>query len=503
MNEKIYFIKGEINKEKFGFSLLFLGIIYLLIMTYIGFSKPAIWNPEIFSLGLATLPLNEFLDLGIRDFHPLLYYFILKVFIKFFALFNITDLVLIGKIVSLTPFYLLLILSFTKIKENFGILTCGIFTLCINSMPQLMFYGVEIRMYGWGLLFVTASLVYMYEILKNNSWKNWAIFTLLTIFSAHTHYFSGIASFSLYLTLLVYILLKNREMLKKWIVSTIIAILGFIPWLFILLSQVSSVQQGYWILPITLERAIGFIWFVFTPEQISAIRGDEIMPASILGFLLLSSLVILIYYYIKDKKELKNNYAIMGIIAFVLVPIIGITISTLNEPIIAPRYLIPSFGCLWLGFSILLSKAYEKKAIFIPILILVLIVGMVSTSYFIDVEETNFKDTQEKTMMLQDAIGSGNIVFHDTFNIYFETSNYFLKDNHHLSWNEDIGTNIKNALADPGIQGEIEGGSRVFFIDGGKTNYQDLIDAGLELKKIDSKAFPGDVNRYEIYEIII
>ena len=77
--------------------------------------------------------------------------------------------------VSLIPFYLIFILSLTKIRKNFGMLASGIFCLLIISMPQMMLYAVEVRMYSWALFFVTASFIYSYEIIHDSSIKNWII----------------------------------------------------------------------------------------------------------------------------------------------------------------------------------------------------------------------------------------------------------------------------------------------------------------------------------------
>lgn len=381
------FIKNKTTEEKLGIVFFAISLIYVLIITYVGFTKLGTVNDEIFSLGLVQFPLNELIARGSVDSHPLLYYIIFKGFIKVFSLLNITNIVLIGKFVSLMPLYLLIILSITKIRKNWGLLTAGIFTLCISSMPQLMIYFVQIRMYGWSLFFVTASLVYVYEIIKNPNLKNWGILTLLTICSAQTHYFSGIASFSLYLLFLAYILYSNKSLLKKWVVSTIISILSFLPWSFIALNQIVGVSGGFWIDPISFKTIISYIYFIFSPANIIII-SNELLDPTILGSLFLLSICVLIIYYLKeDKKEFKNNFAFMGIGVFLLVPLIGIFLSSLHNPIFHQRYMVPAIGCLWLGISILLSKYYTKKEIFIPIIILILIIGILGTIGFINIQD--------------------------------------------------------------------------------------------------------------------
>ena len=63
-----------------------------------------------------------------------------------------------------------------------------------------------------------------------------------------------------------------------------------------------------------------------------------------------------------------------------------------------------------------------------------------------------------------------------------------------------MGANIKNALTDPGIMGEIASGSKVYYIDGGHSNIKDVEASGLELREI---AFNQTIknNTFKIYEI--
>jgi len=453
-------------------------------------------------MGISNLPLNEMFSLGTKDVHPLLYYLIFKVFIKLFGILNIVNLTLIGKVVSLIPFYLITLLSFTKVKKNFGILTAGLFTFCINSMPQLMLYGVELRMYSWALFFITASFIYFIEITKNSNLKNWAILTILTICSAYTHYFASITSFIIYFILLIYIILNNKKMFKNWIISAIIAVLSFIPWLFIVLGQFSEIQGNYWINSINIDTIISYFYFVISPAEIF-IKGNELLNPTILGTIFIIAIIILIAFNLKDKNEkIMNNFGIIAILIFILVPLIGI-IASINSPVFHHRYMIPALGCFWLGFSILLTKAYNKKEIFIPIIVLILVISIIGTINFIDIEENDVKATIQQNNSLQNIIGSGNVIFYDKFPLYFEQSTYYLPDNHHLSFDSDMGITIKNALTDPGIRGEIANGSKVYYVDGGKSNYQECIDAGLVLEKVNVNLTEKDINEYKIYEIKI
>ncbi len=482
------------DKDTLGIFLFILGIIYLLFVTYIGISMFSIWFDETFSMMLVTLPFSQAIEIALNDVHPPLYYIILKLFVKIFSSF--IPLEIISRLVSTIPMYLIVILSYKKVRKMFDWLTAGLFTLCIITMPQLMLYSVEIRMYSWGLFFITASFIYAYDIYKNGfDLKNMGILTFLTICSAYTHYFSAIASFSIYLYLLIFLIRNRREYLKYFFTSTAISILAYVPWIFIVFNQYSLIQNRLWIDPISFKTIISYVYYVLSPANI-LVRGDEILSPTILGTIFLIIFIFLVF-------KVKDKYSINGILILVSVVLIGVLISITVKPFFHARYMIPSLGCFWLAFSILLSKIYDNKKLFIPILIFVLIIGAVGCVYFINIESQLASDTQKEFSEINDVIGSGNIVAVDNGNMYVELLGYYSKDNHYLCWIENFSQSLYQALDDPGIKGEIEAGSHVFYIDYDQENIDELQKYNLTLEfKGEYTDYSLGNNPFRIYEII-
>jgi len=483
-------IKNNSNKDNLGIFLFIIAIAFLIITTYTGLTKIGLWYDEFYSIAFSQLSLAEMFDLGSRDVHPLLYYLIFKAFIK---ILPFLDAAVVGKIVSLIPIYLTGILAILKVKKHFGWLTAGLFFLCITSMPQLMLYSVEIRMYSWGLLFVTASYIYLYEIIKNPNLKNWIILTVLTICSSYTHYFAAVASFGLYLILFIYLIGNNKQELKYFFASAIVSVLSFLPWAFVVLKQIATYNSDYWIAPITLNTIVSYFYFILSPAA-TFIQSNELVSPTVLG-----SVMLIIFIYLIYKSH--NKYAIKGIIAFILVPVIGVAISQVLHPFFHQRFMILGLGCLWLAFAVLASELYdENRKIFAVILCVVLLIGAVGCVNFINIQTQDAINTQIEYNSLNKVVGSGNVIFNDFFPTYFEMQGYLLKNNHHLCFVNDVGTNIKNALTDPGIMGEIASGSKVYYIDGGHSNIKDVEASGLELKEI---AFNQTIknNTFKIYEI--
>lgn len=488
---KLNEFKNNSNEDNLGILLFLIGLIFLLITTYIGLTKIGLWYDELYSIAFAQLPVADMLDLGPKDVHPLLYYFIFKVFVK---IFTFLDIALVGRIVALIPIYLIGVLTIFKVKKNFGWLTAGLFFLCITSMPQLMLYNVEIRMYSWGLFFVTASFIYLYDLCKNPNLKNWIILTVLSICSAYTHYFSAVASFGIYIVLLAYLIKNNKKELKCWFVSALIIVIAFLPWVFIVLGQIANIEGKYWIDPIGLNTLISYVYFVLSPADMF-IQGNGLISPTIPGSIMLIIFLYLIY-------KVRDEYALGGLIAFLIVPIIGVLISEFTHPFFHQRFLIPALGCLWLSFSVLLTKIYEDKKIFYAILAVVLIIGVIGCVNFINIQTQDAIDTQTEIDSLHEVVGTGNVVFNDFFPTYFELQGYMLKDNHHLCFIDDVGSHIKEALEDNGIKAEIAHGSKVFYIDGGHSDIDDVRAAGLHLHEIPFNQTIKN-NTFTIYQIDI
>ena len=209
-------------------------------------------------------------------------------------------------------------------------------------------------------------------------------------------------------------------------------------------------------------------------------------------------LIICIYLIYRVKDE----YAVSGIIAFLIVPIIGVVVSQLTHPFFHQRFLIPAVGCLWLAFSILLTKLHDNKKIFYIILTVMLIIGIIGCVNFINIQSQDAVDTQTEYESLNSVIGSGNIIFNDFFPTYFELQGYLLKDNQHLCFVENISGNINESLKDPGIQSKIASGAKVYYIDGGYEDIGSFNSSGLTLHEIQFDQTIKN-NTFKIYMIEI
>jgi hypothetical protein len=153
-------------------------------------------------------------------------------------------------------------------------------------------------------------------IIKEPNNKNWIIFTLFSLMAAYTHYYATIATGTIYLLLISYLLIKDRILLKKWFLFTIIAILSYLPWgiMFIIYSGYFG-NSVWWTQP-TFQSINDVISCIFSP-----VNTIDDYTLNDLGKLLFIFIVILLIFYTilsMFKKDERKTLILWGGI-FVLI----------------------------------------------------------------------------------------------------------------------------------------------------------------------------------------
>ena len=378
---------AELNNKNLSIFLIFLSIILYGIISFYALTKPAILFDDYYTLGIVVFSFKDMIMATASNVHPPLYYIIFKIFKVLLHPNSNFYLILIGKIVSLLPLGLLLVFACTKIRKEFNLLVSGIFCLLLCSSFQIMNYSTVIRMYSWGLFFLTVQLFYIYDLLRNRNNKSWIIFTIAAVCSTYTHYFCAISSILIYILILVYFLINNRNQIKKWMISAAVCIIAYLPWLNILLSQISEVRESYWIKPITMEKIFEYFQFIFSPNN------NEI--GLIIGFILLFTIIVVTVLAFKRKNiVLEEKVYITILLSTIFLTIfVGIVLSLLIRPIFVERYILPCFGGLWLGFSILISKFKDDKKILFALIAFILVISAAGTIGFIDETNASFENS--------------------------------------------------------------------------------------------------------------
>ena len=376
-------------KDIFGWLFIGIGLVMLGNSIRLCFSRD-IWYDELFTIGMIEHSYGELVGFTARDVHPPLYYCITKFVADLCKLiYAQADGIMIAKGVSVMPYFLLLIYALTFLRKRFGMLVSGVFFFCIIGMPQMSAYMVEVRMYSWALFFVTAAFLHAYEIVLAyheeipNVQAHWIALVLYGLAAAYTQYFACVAIVMVYLYVLAYFAIcyiakkKNqaKRNLRNWCVCVAACMIGYIPWLFALVSQITTVRENYWILPLTWRNLGGCVKFLMKPSFSS--EGLNVILAVLL-FLLYVGVFGAFALRIRKKwkqsetegkvpKQQRNEKcdetetvrkfwcAVAGCMVLCGLVAFGFIASIVVRPIFVYRYMIPALGCFWLGFAICLD----------------------------------------------------------------------------------------------------------------------------------------------------
>lgn len=419
----------EINKKNkikiLHIAIIIVGIIFISLSIF----HNNLWFDESYSVSIAQHSFSEIWQIGASDVHPILYYFILHI-IGMFTNYNLITL----RLVSLISIALVGVLGYTHIRKDFGDKTGIIFSFLVFFLPVSAEYAGELRMYSLGMLFGTTLGIYAYRLYKGQgSIKNFIIFGLSSLLVSYTHYYGLMLAGIINLLLFIYYI-KNRkekaQYLKKFIVTAVIQIILYLPWLFKFLGQLASVSKGFWIslsFPGTLIEILNMQYLGSLPSAIGLVFA-------------IAMIIYAIYIYITkiknsetkiDTKPVKISFLIyIGIILIAL--IISLCMQSV---ILLYRYLLIITGLYIFGFSYILAKEDNIYRAFIACII-VLIISVVSNIGLI--EENYDKANEDFLTYLQNNIQEDDIIIYSdaisgaVVTTYFDNQSYFYDKN---NWN--------------------------------------------------------------------
>lgn len=491
---KPYNIVNEIKKIRYanwiGGLLSVISVILAAISVGLSFSGD-IWYDELFTMGLTGHSFQELIGFTARDVHPPFYYMFVKVVRDLFDLLipsskiaaDTVHAVIVGKICSVIPFVLLIMYALTKIRRNFGLLTAGIFTFCIVTMPQLSQYTTEIRMYSLALFLVTAAFLHAYDIVKEGKTKDFIYLTIYGILAAYTHYFACVAIALVYLYLLLWNLWIGRvgKLYKKWLACVGFSILAYLPWMYTVAAQVLQVKENYWILPLTFRSIGGCVKFLLKPS----FSNDK---WNVLIAVLLFAIYGASFFYTlwKNRQEKKNTeirqedgFLTAGLFILAGLTAFGFAASLLIRPVFIYRYMLPAMGCFWLCFAICIGRLHSKKMLFLPLMLLLLTVGLTDYKSFMK-EELWKKEQMNLTVRELEQIGQeAAVVFN--FNQMQGTLGYYLPNETYLWMQEpedliyEMFDNRYDVMSAEEIKSWLIKDRKVWFIGSGNAR-EDLLE---------------------------
>ncbi len=397
--------------------IIILGILFITLSSI----HTSLWFDESYSVAISNNhTFSEIWQITGHDVHPPFYYWMLKIVSLIFG-----NNILCYRLLSVLAIAILGILGITHIRKDFGEKVGAIFSLLVYTLPINIVYSSEIRMYGWGMLFVTIMAIYAYRIFSGKATiKNWIIFAIFSLISAYTHYYGLMAAGIINVILFIWILrnaIKEKKFttnLKTFIIQAIIQVALYIPWIVFLMLQMSQVSKGFWIGIKFPDTIIEMFLFQFTGN----LGDDQYINPWIAGLYGIIFCGYIIYILIRNrKKENKESLkpAFWSIIVYTCVILGAIAVSLIiSRPIIYARYFLVITGLFIFTLSYIMAKVGNKVGnIFIIVLTVIIATYANINLAFIHYDKTNDapfsylkENLQEGDILIYGNEGSGFVV---------------------------------------------------------------------------------------------
>jgi uncharacterized membrane protein len=374
----------------FTVTLLLVTLGAMTISLMIGLQQ-SVWFDEAYSVFLAKQPVLSLIHLTSVDAHPPLYYLLLK---GWSGIFGWSEAALRG--FSVAAMGGAVILAGLLVKRMFGVRAALMTLPFVALSPLLLRYGFEIRMYALGSLIGVAATYTLISALETKSrsrqWKLYALYAVLAALGVYTHYFMALL-WAAHLTWLVWRACRDKQPVIKtpWFIAIVGSVALFLPWVPVLLAQISGGTQATVLQAMTIESLAGIVSFSFL-YQPSWQLGEY--GTVILVFIMIALGVLTVKAFKKASKKERDYLWLF--IAYLFVPVGLIVLVSLWQPLYTERYIslfvIGAMSLVGIVVSYTAKKlsSWTGLAVFVLYAVLLLGVGQLAK-----VGNTNYQRLQK------------------------------------------------------------------------------------------------------------
>lgn len=551
----------KINYKILYICIILLGTLFILISCF----HSNMWFDESYSIAIAKHSFKEIWQIGSHDVHPVLYYIMIRIVmlitnnsIVCVRLFSCVPLILMSilgysfirkefgnKAGLIFTFFSLF---FPTLLTYAGEIRMYTWAMLFVTMMFVYAYKIMNNNNVREVLSDDNNIMYENKIKnKNTLLKYWIIFSIFSLASAYTHYYAlavaAIINVGMFIYFIIayaksskndssnyddikngnkksekinsenisndskeFFILKDREIYKfnliSSIVSAVVQIILYLPWLFVFISQTKVVSKGFWI---KFPTPLNVIEFIYTGNI-----GEGSVPKYLSIPFSLISIAFLVYLIVKNwrKNSIKTKFPktkktkttkVIALIWVTIILIMCLASLIMKQSVFYQRYLFTLMGLFLIGFSILLSG--ENKKIIATYCLCILII---STILNINLINTNYDYTNKEPMtylkselqpndwiLISDQDYSGYICVATLLNDFSKVINYDVNN-----WNikeayKCYGDTILNLDEINGIKG------RMWIISAINSNIPNEVAEKFNAQILDSKEFKTKYKGFE------
>ena len=375
-------------------------IVYAVILIALNFSRlfyNNFWGDECYDIMLTRGTYENLMYMTeYHDNHPPLHY----LYVKFMC-----DLLgqepFVYNLTSFIPYLLLMIITLTFVRKHMGADAAAIVITFMSILETSLYYITEMRQYQLAMFFIFIVFLLFYKLLKEPSVKYFIFLTIMYIAACYTHYYVLMAGGLMYVAYGIKCLI-HKEMVpfKYALISLIVSILAFLPWMQFFLTEASDLSEHFWLEGIpSLSGCImwffgyNYIWILFyfglflivlyILFRFNVLKNKDNLAGKLISFF--------------DLGEHKWAISIIGVASIFLV-IIGMYImSTINTPVLSCRYVYPFSAIIWVIFAMIVVGCKARKTAFVIVIAIILAFG-IPNCYIWMTDEYNENETIKTTL---------------------------------------------------------------------------------------------------------
>lgn len=275
--------------------MILLVLLISLLLSLVNINQ-SLWLDEAISVSFANAP--SFTSLIFYnlpgDFHPPLYYLLLKSVIEFFP-----ENEVILRLPSVVFGVATIFVTFQVAKKLYNQKTALIASILLATGPLFVYYQQEARMYMLAALATTISVYFFISILQKDKFLNWVGFILSTGVMLYVDYLPYLMLPVYFLFLIINKKTIAKSTLRSFIPSLLLIGIIISPWLFVLKKQLAlgisvSADNPLWarVLGEANLKNLALVFIKFTIGRISSDSNNLyallLIPASLIIFIVLT-----------------------------------------------------------------------------------------------------------------------------------------------------------------------------------------------------------------------
>jgi uncharacterized membrane protein len=305
--------------------------------------------------------LIDTIKVSTKDVHPPLYYALLRLWAQCFGS-SVASTRSLSALISLLAFPCIYWLCQELFESS---LVGWIAIALIASSPFHVLYAQEARMYSLWTVTILLSSTTLLQAIRFKTKLNWGIYGITLVIGLYSFLFTGFVAVGHGIYVFINERFRLTKTLKAYLLASLASLLAFVPWLLVLITNLSSFQSGiawaeqdkplsfllsYWFYNLCYIFIDFFYFFVDFPENyLNFGYGKFLVP------LILILEIYSVYFLIRNTPQ----RVWLFIITLIFTTAIAVTLPDLIKGgyrSIMARYFIPSYLGIQLAVAYLLAR---------------------------------------------------------------------------------------------------------------------------------------------------